>query len=468
MERRYFLKKTGLGLTGLALTASTISNGKEYGNPKKPNIIYILADDLGYGDLGCYGQKKIKTPNLDRMAKEGMRFMQHYSGSTVCAPSRATLMLGLHTGHLRTSGQGQKLRANDKTVAELLHDAGYATGLIGKWGIGPKGTAGEPLKKGFDYFCGYINQIHAHNYYPEWVWQNNKKIGLGNKVIRCKRGYARGIGGVSTNKKYYSDDLFLAETMNFINRNKKRPFFLYFAMTLPHANNEYKIAAEHGMEIPNNGIYKDKKWPDAQKAHAAMISRLDSDVGDIMEFIRSQGLDKNTIIIFSSDNGPHKEGGAKVEFFNSNGKLRGLKRDLYEGGIRVPMIARWPEKIKAGTTSLHISAFYDMLPTFCDIANIKSPENIDGISFLPTLLGKTQSKHKYLYWKFMSGGNTKEALRIGKYKVVKPNIRRFPTKIELYDLDKDLGEKSDISKAKPQIIAKARKLFTNCCKPITK
>jgi len=427
---------------------------------QKPNIIYILADDLGYGDLGCYGQKEIKTPNLDTMAAEGMRFTQHYAGSTVCAPSRCTLMTGLHTGHAKIRGNSNvPLGKEDTTVANLLRDAGYKTGLIGKWGLGEQNTSGSPNKQGFDYFFGYLNQIRAHNYYPDYLWRNTDKVPLHNKIVIADKGYAKGIGNATVEKNEYSHDLFTADALNFIGESADTSFFLYLAYTIPHANDEYWLVEEHGMEVPDYGQYADKNWPEAQKGLAAMITLMDRDIGTIKKKLVELGIDKNTLIIFSSDNGPHNEGGNDPLFFNSSGGLRGQKRDLYEGGIRVPMIAYWPGTIKQGQTSDHVSAFWDFLPTACDIAGIKTPKNIDGISFLPELLGEEQKTHDNLYWEFHAQGG-KQAIRKGDWKLVILNVANDEAPItELYNLKNDPGEQNDLSEENPEIVAELKNII---------
>lgn len=432
------------------ITGCTHSNKEN----EKVNIIYILADDLGYGDLGCYGQTMIETPNLDKMAEGGIMFTRHYAGSTVCAPSRCSLMTGLHTGHSKIRGNaGLALGKEDTTVAALLKDAGYYTGLIGKWGNGMAGTTGIPNKMGFDYFYGYLSQIRAHNYYPDYLWRNTDKIPLENEIVIADQGYAKGKGSASTNKKEYSHDLFTDEALDFIERSADSPFFLYLAYTIPHANNEYWLVAEHGMEVPDYGNYASKNWPAAQKGLAAMISLMDRDIGSLKKKLEELGIDKKTLIIFSSDNGPHTEGTNDPEFFNSNGVFRGIKRDLYEGGIRVPMIAYWPGTIKPGQTSEHLSAFWDFLPTACDVAGIEKPGNIDGISFLPELLGKKQPSHDNLYWEFHEQGG-KQALRKEYWKLMKLNLlNEEQVKIELYNLEDDPAEENDLSKEHPEIVA---------------
>ena len=427
---------------------------------KKPNIIYILADDLGYGDIGSYGQTKIQTPNLDNMAAKGIRFTQHYSGSTVCAPSRCALMTGLHTGHSKIRGNASvPLNNEDVTIAGLLQNAGYKTGLIGKWGLGDVGTPGIPNKQGFDYFFGYLNQIRAHNYYPDYLWRNTTKVPLNNEIVIAEDGYSKGIGSASTNKNEYSHDLFAEDALKFVEESADSPFFLYLAYTIPHANNEYWLVEKHGMEVPDYGQYADKDWPEAQIGLAAMISRIDRDIGTLKTKLEELGIDKNTLIIFSSDNGPHKEGGNDPNFFNSSGKFRGTKRDLYEGGIRVPMIAYWPETIKPGQTSDHISGFWDFLPTACDVAGIEAPANIDGISFLPELMGEEQPEHEAMYWEFISQGG-KQAVRKDNWKLVKLDVLDpQKTRMELYNLETDRAEENDVSEKYPEVLAEMEKLL---------
>jgi len=451
--RREFLKMTASA--GFAVGASSLLSGcASIGQIRKietrrPNIIFILADDLGYGDLGCYGQKEIKTPNLDKIAAEGMRFTDHYAGSTVCAPSRCVLMTGLHSGHCWIRGNARvPLRPSDVTVAELLKKAGYTTGIIGKWGLGEAGSTGIPNKKGFDYWFGYLNQRHAHNYYPEFLWRNTEKVRLKNVVKPVNPP-----GGVATKRVEYSHDLFTQEAVKFVERNKNRPFFLYLAYTIPHANNE---AGKKGMEVPSLQPYGDKDWPEPQKGHAAMITRMDRDIGKLMARLQELGLDENTLVMFSSDNGPHREGGNNPDFNDSNGPLRGIKRDLYEGGIRVPLLARWPGKIKAGSVSNYISGFWDFMPTCCELVGMEPPKDIDGISMVPTLRGqdKKQEKHKFLYWEFHEQGK-KQAVRIGNWKGIRLNVAKNPDgPIELYNLKEDIGEKHNVADQHPEIVAK--------------
>jgi arylsulfatase A-like enzyme len=413
----------------------------------RPNIIFIQADDLGYGDLSCYGQRKFKTPNIDRLAAEGMRFTQYYAGSTVCAPSRSALMTGQHTGHTRIRGNARHpLLPEDVTVAEVMKSApgaGYKTALIGKWGLGEAGTTGVPNRQGFDYFFGYLNQRHAHNYYPTFLWRDEDRVKLRNVVPdEDEEG-----SGVSTNRADYTHDLMAEESLKFVERNSGGPFFLYLAFTIPHANNEAK---NKGMEVPDLGEFASEDWPDQEKAKAAMITRLDRDVGRLMSLLKKLGIDDNTLVFFTSDNGPHREGGADPDFFDSNGPLRGIKRDLYEGGIRVPMIARWPKRIKAGAKSDQVWAHWDLLPTLAEIAGVKPPANIDGISMLNALLGRRQRNHEFLYWEFHERGFA-QAVRTGDWKAV----RKSPdSPLELYNLKNDLGEQNDVAVKHPEVVKK--------------
>jgi arylsulfatase A-like enzyme len=411
---------------------------------RKPNIIFIHADDLGYGDLSCYGQQKFKTPNIDRLAEAGARFTQYYAGSTVCAPSRSALMTGQHTGHTRIRGNARHpLLPEDVTVAEVLKSAGYHTALIGKWGLGEEGSTGIPNKQGFDYFYGYLNQRHAHNYYPTFLWRNEEKVRLRNTVP----GEDAEGSGMSDNKLEYSHDLITEEALQFIEKNKGESFFLYLAYTIPHANNEAK---DKGMEVPDLAEFAGKDWPEAQKGKAAMITRMDRDVGRLMMSLKDLGIDNDTIVFFTSDNGPHKEGGADPDFFDSNGIFRGIKRDLYEGGIRVPMIVRWPGRVKAGSVSNEVWAHWDFLPTAAEIAGVKAPQGIDGISMLPVMLGKRQRSHEFFYWEFHERGFA-QAVRMGDWKAVRNNIA---SPLELYDLRVDLREQNNLAAKHPDVIKK--------------
>jgi arylsulfatase A-like enzyme len=426
---------------------------------RPPNIIFILADDLGYGELGCYGQQLIQTPNLDRMAAEGMRFTQFYAGSTVCAPSRCVLMTGKHLGHATVRGnasardpfdpakmRAQTLRPEDYTVAELLKGSGYATALIGKWGLGELGSGGEPTAQGFDYFFGYLNQKHAHNYYPGFLTRGETRVPLRNEVP----GEDLFGNGVATKKVDYSADLFAEEALQWIEAQKAKPFFLYLALTTPHANNEATRALKNGQEVPDLGPYADKDWSEPNKCQAAMITRMDADIGRLFALIKKLGLDQQTLIFFSSDNGPHKEGGNDPKFFNANGGLRGIKRDLYEGGIRVPFIARWPGKIAAGVTSTYVGYFGDLLATISEVIGAKPPANLDSVSFAPTLFGQSeaQAKHEFLYWEFHEGGTKQAALLEGHWKAV----RLQPgAALELYDLTTDPGEMRNVAADRTEI-----------------
>jgi arylsulfatase A-like enzyme len=460
LSRRGFLQRLSAGTATAAVAGYAGPLGRLAAQEPagQPNIIFILADDLGYGDLGCYGQKQIRTPNIDRMAAEGMRFTDHYAGTTVCAPSRCALMTGLHTGHTYVRGNrevqpmGQlPLPAGTVTLPKVLQKAGYTTALIGKWGLGGPGSTGIPNKQGFDYFFGYLCQRHAHNYYPEFLFRNEERVPLRNQVAGDRPDGA----GVATTRVEYSYDLMEQEALQFVEKNKEGPFFLYLAVTLPHANNE---AGNKGMEVPDYGVYADGDWPEAQKGHAAMITRLDRGVGRLLQKLKDLGLDEKTVVFFTSDNGPHREGGADPDFFDSNGPLRGIKRDLYEGGIRVPLVARWPGRIEAGAVSRRVSAFWDFLPTCAALAGAASVPDTDGLSLLPTLLGRPdrQEQHQFLYWEFHEGGS-KQALRMDRWKAV-----RFgpASRLELYDLDTDLGETTDVAHRHPGIVAEIEKYLS--------
>ncbi len=409
----------------------------------RPNIVWIMADDLGYGDLGCYGQSRIKTPHIDRLAAAGMRFTQCYAGCTVCAPSRCALMTGRHTGHARVrSNSLVPLAPEDVTVAEVLKDAGYVTGIIGKWGLGEPGTTGLPNRQGFDEWFGYLNQHHAHNYYPDYLWRNEQRVELTNVVQ----------DNVATRRVEYSADLFTREALDFLDRHAQERFFLYLPFTLPHANNE---AGKQGMEVPSDAPYSAESWPQPQKNHAAMITYLDVQVGRVLEKLATLGLDERTIVFFTSDNGPHREGGADPEFFHSSGPLRGFKRALYEGGIRVPMIVRYPGKITQGSTSDQVWAFWDVLPTLAEMAGAEVPEGLDGISMVPALLGeraagRAQVDHLYLYWEFPERGFA-QAVRMGRWKAV----RQSPAAPwEVFDLSTDPGETHDVAREQRELVTR--------------
>ncbi len=419
----------------------------------RPNIIYIMADDLGYGDLGCYGQKLIETPNLDRLAADGMRLTDYYAGCTVCRPSRLVLWTGRHTGHTPIhSNASYVFKPQDVTVAELLSASGYATGGVGKWAMGPPGSGGEPNRHGFDFWFGYLDQSEAHNYYPTHLYRctrgNVEQVPLeGNVLLDDPR--ARGRVAKPENRVTYSHDVMTEEALGFIRRNRDRPFLLHVHWTIPHANNEGGRALKNGMEVPDYGIYQDRPWPITAKGQAAMITRMDGDVGRMVSLLGKLGIDRKTLILFTSDNGPHSEGGHRHEYFDANGPLRGFKRDLYEGGIRVPTIAWWPGKVAAGSTCGEPLAFYDFLPTACELAGGAMPPETDGISFLPALLGEhqRQAHHEYLYWKF----GKKEAVRMGTWKAV----RLAPDRpIELYNLAEDVGETNNLAGEHPEVVGR--------------
>lgn len=433
----------------------------------RPNIIYIMVDDLGYGDLGCYAQQEIRTPNIDRLALQGMRFTDHYAGHTVCRPSRLVLWLGQHVGHTGLIGnRARSLTSKEQTVGQLLKGAGYATGGVGKWALGHVDepseidNPGHPNRNGFDYWYGYMNQSNAHNYYPTFLWENDRQVPLPGNVIDP---VPAGRGRVSSKRVSYSHDFITEAAFRFIKRNRDHPFLLHVHWTIPHANNEGGRVTGDGMEVPDYGIYTDKDWPNPEKGYAAMISRMDADVGRMMELLNECEIDEKTLVLFTSDNGPHNEGGHSHEFFNSNGELTGFKRSMHEGGIRVPLIARWPGKIAPGTVSDHPSAFYDFLPTACELAGVEPPKEIDGISYLPTLLGgpERQKKHEYLYWASEEGA-TSVGVRYQQWKLVqypapkKPSQKkqdpdRGPT-WRLYDLTEDLGERNNLAEQHPEVV----------------
>lgn len=424
------------------------ANAAEVSRP--PNIVFIMADDLGYGDVGCYGQQMIQTPVLDRLAAEGLRFTSCYAGSTVCAPSRCVLMTGMHTGHARVRGNARvPLEPEDITVAEVLKSAGYTTGIFGKWGLGEPNSTGVPTRQGFDQWFGYLNQRHAHNYYPEYLWRNTEQVTLSKN----KDGQ----------RTTYSQDLIMKEALAFIRSTGEGPFFLYLPFTLPHANNE---RGREGMEIPSDEPYSDRDWPPQQRNHAAMITRFDSDVGLVMQALAERGVDEQTIVFVTSDNGPHREGGADPDFFSSAGPLRGIKRSLTDGGIRVPMIVRWPQKIAAGTTSDQAWSFQDFLPTAAELAGAETPPGIDGISMVPTLLGpqqagRSQPEHEYLYWEFHERG-FKQAVRLGPWKGIRTK-RGNP--LELYHVVSDIGEENDVAEEHPELVAKIENILETARTP---
>ncbi len=421
----------------------------------KPNIIFIMADDMGYSDAGCYGQEVIQTPHIDRLASEGLRFTQVYSGASVCAPARSVLMTGLHTGHTRVRGnsgiggvvglagvEGRiPLEKEDVTIAELLQDAGYVTCMVGKWGLGDPGTPGVPNKKGFDEFYGFLNQRRAHTYYPDYIWKDSTRIDLpGNN------------GGEKTT---YTHELFADYALDFIARNQEEALFLSLPLCIPH--DKY--------EAPDQGIYTNRDWSEDAKTYAGMITRMDHTIGRVMEALKKYDLDDNTYVFFTSDNGVASSSN-EWGVFNSGGPLRGVKRDPYEGGIRVPMVVRNSQRIKAGGTSELVWYFADVMPTLADIANISVPEKTDGISVLPTLLGEAQDfGERPLYWEFyeMEGWR---ALRFGEWKAVQHNMHHpVPQPIEIYNIRQDIGETTDLAQDHPEIVAMAEQLFKKAHTP---
>ena len=465
--------------------------------PERPNIIYILADDLGYADLGCYGQEKIETPNIDALAQQGMRFTQHYSGSPVCAPSRCVLLTGKHTGHAFIRGnhewgergevwnytravedpnlEGQyPIPANTVTIGKLLQNAGYTTGIVGKWGLGGPLSEGIPNKQGFDFFFGYNCQRQAHTYYPKHLWRNEEKVWLDNEL------YVPGTKLPERADPYdpasyshfaqpdYSPDLMFEELIDFVERNIDRPFFLYWATPIPHVPIQAPqrwvdyYVNKFGDEEPYLGEqgYYPSRYPRA--TFAAMISYLDERVGQLVEKLDELGLAKNTLIIFTSDNGAGIGGGSDAEWFDSAkpfiSKRGRIKGTVYEGGIRVPMIAAWPGVIQAGSTSDHVSAFYDVLPTLCELTNITPPVESDGISFLPTLLNQQQEKHDFLYWEFPSYGG-QQAVRRGEWKAMRRDILQGNTDIQLFNLAEDIQEQHNVADEHPDIIDQMREIM---------
>ncbi len=448
--------------SSFAIVSCTTKEKKE----SLPNIIYILADDLGYGDLSCYGQQKYSTPNIDKIAIQGMLFTQHYAGCTVCAPSRSSLMTGQHTGHTPVRGNKSwepegnwPLPAESFTIAEMLKTKGYATGAFGKWGLGYIDTEGDPNAQGFDVFYGYNCQSLAHNYYPDHLWHNHEKVLLTENN--------NGKSGA------YSADLIHNAAIEFLESNRRQPFFLYYATTIPHAE---LFAKEEYMQMFRGKFGQEKSFmgvdegpgfrlgpygsqPEGHAAFAAMVTELDDYIGDLLCKLSELKLEENTIVIFTSDNGPHLEGGADPDFFNSNGDLKGYKRDMYEGGIRIPMLLRWPGKVNAGSKTDHISAFWDIMPTFAEISGAECPKGIDGISFLPVLKGFKQENHEFLYWEFHEQGG-KIAVRMGNWKAIKTAIDRVPQgTTELYDLSLDLGETNNVASENPDMVIKMEEIM---------
>ncbi|MEM9284182.1 MAG: arylsulfatase [Verrucomicrobiota bacterium] len=424
----------------------------------RPNLIYILLDDAGYGDLSCYGQTKFETPNVDRLAKEGMKFTDHYSGSTVCAPTRCVLMTGVHTGRAYVRGnrevvpEGQApMPADIVTLPRLLSSAGYATGVFGKWGLGAPGSASDP-KEHFDLFYGYNCQRQAHTYYPTHLWKNDEKIEL--------------------NHETYTHPLIMEEALAFVREHQSKPFFVYLPLLIPHA--AMQSPAEYSDPFEETfaefkdvvGKYGGTTVKNPAAAFAGMMTLMDEGIGQLLDLLEELEIDENTLVMFSSDNGPHKEGGHQPDFFDSNGPLTGYKRDLTEGGIRVPMLARWPGKILPGSTTPLVSAHWDILPTFCELGGVEVPTDIDGISMVPTLLGEgEQQEHEYLYWEFYERGG-KKAARWGDWKAIQVGINQNPNApIQIFNLSEDMGETNDLSSGRPDLIERALVIFEEAHEP---
>lgn len=402
-------------------------------NPR-PNIVLIVADDLGWGDIGIQGQDRIRTPNIDRMAREGMRFTAAYAGNTVCAPSRCALMTGRHSGHGRIRSNAQvPLAPDDVTIAEALRAVGYRTFAIGKWAMGWEGTTGHPNRQGFDEFLGFLEQLDAHNHFPPRLWRNDVAFDL-----PLNANGARG---------EYANSLFTIGATNAVRISVEKPFFLYLASTLPHAHNE---RGTNGMEHPGPGRYASEPWPLPERGKAEMIARLDDMVGTVLRTLRERRLERDTLVLFTSDNGPHAESGVDPAFFRSSGPFRGIKRDLYEGGIRVPLIAWAPGKIVPGTTNSTPVAFWDLLPTLAEVARAPVPQDIDGLSFAPLLRGRPMERqHEYLYWEAHEKAYA-QAVRAGDWK----GVRTAPGKpLELYNLAEDPSESHDVAAAHAEVVA---------------
>lgn len=438
---------------------------------KRPNIILILADDLGYGDLSCFGQKTLKTPRLDQMAKNGMRFTQFYAGCTVCAPSRSVLLTGKHMGRTVVRGNSTApivIKPGTPTLASILKGVGYKTGCVGKWGIGTPDNFTNPNDVGFDHFFGYINMWHAHNFYPEFLIRNGKVERLENVAGPKWKQWQdpklpQGGRGVAEKKVQYAPDLFADDALNFIRENHENPFFLYFAMNVPHANNE---GGKNGMEVPDLGEFAKKDWPAPEKGFAAMIKNIDRDTGRILDLLAELKIADNTLVIFTSDNGPHQEGGHKADYFDSNGKYRGIKRDLTEGGIRVPTIAYWPSKVKSGTQSDRSWYFGDVMATVAELAGAKAPDDIDSDSFVSALnnerVEKKWAREHNMYWEFYERGSA-QAVRFGKWKAIRAPM--FTGKIQLYDMSWDHEESHDYAAKQTDVVKQATALLDKMHEP---
>jgi len=440
---------------------------------ERPNVIYILADDLGIGDLGCYGQEKIRTPNIDRIAAEGMRFTQHYSGNSVCAPSRCTLMTGLHCGHAPVRDNAQRAPNSEGqtpmppstiTVAQIMKQAGYSTGMIGKWGLGMPEDKSSPSNFGFDYYYGYLCQGVAHTYYPPHLWRNDQRELLpGNPPYDASMK-----GAIEPGGQTYSHDLMAEDSLRWVREQKKdKPFFLYLAFTIPHVSlqvpedsmAEYQAKGWTETPFTNTKHYANNDTPRA--AYAGMITRMDRDIGRLLALLKELGLDDHTLVFFSSDNGAvFPLSGTDPEFFKSTGGFRGYKQDLYEGGIRTPFVARWPSHIKAGSVSDHVSAFWDFLPTMAELLGVAAPQGIDGLSFLPALLGQPgQKKHDFLYWEYHSQGG-RVAVRMGDWKGIRNGMKKNPgAPLELYNLATDPAEAHDVAAENPSVATQLREIM---------
>ena len=484
----------GFLITGILVTI--LSPGCQKNSP--PNIVFILADDLGYAEVGSYGQKLIETPNIDNLANRGMKFTQFYSGAPVCAPARCVLMTGKHLGHAYIRGndewrergevwdfakavedpglEGQRpIPDSVVTVAELLQDAGYITGCVGKWGLGAPFTEGAPNDQGFDFFYGYNCQRQAHTFFPKHLWKNEEKIWLSNELVVPGTKLEPGADSLDDKSyaKYaldqYAPDLMFEATMDFLDKNHEKPFFLYFATPIPHVPLQAPDSLvkyyrqKFGDEIPYLGErgYFPTRSPRA--TYAAMVTYMDMQIGLIVEKLKALGVYENTIIFFSSDNGPSYAGGADSEFFDSAAPFRSDrgrgKGSVYEGGIRVPFIVQWPGKISNSSESELQGCFYDMLPTFCELAGVDIPEDTDGNSIVPTLIGRgDQEKHEFLYWEYPASGG-QQALRMGNWKAVRGNMFNGNLDIELYDLSTDIVESENVAEGNPEIITKIEQIM---------
>ena len=424
----------------------------------QPNVLFVMADDLGYGELGCTGQERIATPRIDELAAGGMVLEAHYAGSTVCAPSRASLMSGLHQGHAPVRGNRENVLPDSVvSLAEVMAAAGYRTAMFGKWGLGDVSSAGEPGRQGFDRYLGYLDQVHAHNHFPDYLIDDGCRVPLANAVVAEQVPYGPFVGSASTDKAVYSQDLFTAGAADFIRAAAAagEPFFAYLPLIIPHVNNESHLVGDHGMEVPNLGQYASEEWPEVERAKAAMITYMDRDVGRLVDLLDSLGLRQNTLVVFTSDNGPTAEQ-VDPAFFDAAGPYRGHKRDLYEGGIRVPTVVNWPGTVAAGVRDTTPTAFWDWRPTLAELSGGSIPPGGDGISLLPLLRGEASpalAARRYLYWEFAEGDYDAQAVRAGGWKW----IRRYAAGTEeLFDLGADPGETADLAAERPEVVARLR------------